>query len=118
MTPREAFKLGFLQKCASDGLSQDETLERIRNAKFMAGDEELHKRAGWLATALKTIGTPVAGGLLAGGALGIGGGALLANATATDYDSDEAKKREELAEYQHALKSMQELHERQNLGVA
>jgi hypothetical protein len=117
MTPREAFKLGFLQKCAADGLSQEAVLARIRSAKLMAGDPKLLKEASVLGTALKTLATPIGGGLLTGGVLGLGGGALLANATNANYDADEAKKREELAEYQRALQAMKQLHERQQLGV-
>ena len=112
MTPREAFKLGFRQKCAADGLSDEETLERIRHAKFMLGDEGLQKEAIWPSASngfdwSQWIAPPL---------LGIAGGGLLAHATNADYDVTEAKKREELAEYQRALKAMQQVHERQHGG--
>ena len=114
MTPREAFKLGFLQKCAADGLSDEDILERIRNAKFLAGDPELHKQASVLGN-LGNVGIGAA--LLAPPLLGMAGGGMLAHATNADYDADEAKKREELAEYQHALEAMKQLHMRQQQGV-
>ena len=118
MTPREAFKLGFLQKCAADGLTDDDILERIHNAKALSGDPELLKQATITWKMLKPILQTVGAGLATGGVLGVAGGGLLANATNTDYDVNEAKKREELAEYQHALQAMKQLHERQEMGVA
>ena len=117
MTPRQAFKLGFRVKCAEDGLSPDETLARINHAKLMLPAPELQKSAeGWTdqvpglnaaASAAKwsaLLGPPIAG---------VVGGKLLSDATGSNYDVGEAKKREELAEYQRALKAMQQLHAKQ-----
>lgn len=94
MTPKEAFKIGFLQKCAADGLTQEETLRRIVHAKFMLKTSgfgssslaALKASAGHLGGAgvgaaggagygALTGGSPVTGGLIGagiGGALGFG----------------------------------------------
>ena len=96
MTPREAFKLGFLQKCAADGLSTDETLECIRHAKSMVKDATITDWPGYALTAA-LAGPPL---------LGVLGGATLSDATTRNYDTDEAKTREELAEYKRAVKAM------------
>jgi len=100
MTPKEAFKLGFLQKCAADNLSEEEIIARVHQAKFMA------KQA--LGEGLMTTGLGLA--LAAPPLLGVAGGALLSDATSQNYDINEAKRREELAEYQRALKAMQAMH--------
>jgi hypothetical protein len=110
MTPREAFKLGFLQKCAADGLSNEDILARIRHAKFLKTGEWFPGQDA-LTTAAK-VG--IGGAMVLPPLAGVLGGSLLADATSRDYNTDEAKKREELAEYQRALKAMQSLHAKQH----
>lgn len=103
MTPREAFKLGFLQKCAADGLSNDQTIERIQHAKAMTKNASITDWPGYAITAA----------LAAPPLLGVLGGATLSDATTHNYDAKEAKKREELAEYKRAVKAMQAMRLRQ-----
>lgn len=120
MTPREAFKLGFLQKCAADGLSREETLERIRHARLALMAPPAEKAAAVEdyvpgVEAIKSLlGKAFWPAMLAPPLLGIGAGALASDATSSNYDPAEAKKREELAEYQRALKAMQQVHARQH----
>jgi len=119
MTPSEAFKLGFLQKCAAEGLSNAQILERVKHARMLRTLEKTAE-GGSLETyipgydTLANIGKPLLyGALAAPPALGVLGGAMLSDVTRKEYSPDEAKKREELAEYQRALKAMQQLHARQ-----
>lgn len=119
MTPKEAFKIGFLQKCASDGLSRTDTIRRIRDAKFMLVAQQLEKQGGGVGTAWN-MGKDVAGALwpllILGPAFGgMLGGKLLADAGAEDIDKDEMRKREQLAEYRRALMQMQMLNEKRSV---
>ena len=109
MNTREAFKIGFLEKCAADGLSPDETLVRIQHANFMLKTAEnplssamqLAWRSAW---PLLLLGPPAAG---------LAGGMALARAHDDGYESGEARKREEIGEYQRAVERLQRLRERQ-----
>ncbi len=120
MTPKEAFKIGFLQKCAADGLSQEETMQRIVHAKFMlkTGDgmtlSALKGAGGMTLDTLKAIwGATWPLALLAPPLIGLGGGAVLAKAQDDTYDIDEARTREEISEYGRAIERLQRLHARQ-----
>jgi hypothetical protein len=102
MTPKEAFKIGFLEKCAKDGLTPEQTMMRIQHAKFMLKAASAEKSAAlwpWL-----LFGPPAAGML---------GGYTLASMQNDPYDSEEATKREEIAEYERALARLQKLQARQ-----
>jgi len=144
MTPKEAFKIGFLEKCAADGCSPKETLQRINHATAIV------KSADWVSS-LKSMVAPLIGGGagiageralggsgLAGGvagasagtlaadwktmlpyllfappAAGLGGGYALSQMQDDTYDADEAKKREEVAEYNRAIERLRKLQARQ-----
>jgi hypothetical protein len=104
MTPREAFKVAFLYRCADEGLSEEQTRARVKSALARA---EMEKRAlpGEYAVteAVKGI-TGWApwlglGGLGLAGGLGWAGGGLLADATKNPDAVEEAKADELLAEY-------------------
>jgi len=114
MTPKEAFKIGFLEKCAKDGLSEDETLLRIRQAKFML--KSGIARGAW-DTLRSMFGAAWPLALLAPPLVGVGGGAMLAKAQNDTFDKNEAYKREEISEYQRAVEQLQRLQARQQAGM-
>jgi len=111
MTPKEAFKIGFLQKCAADRLTQEETLQRIVHAKFMLKTGGLGDVGLGALKALWGAAWPLA--LLAPPLAGMGAGAVLARAQDDTYDKDEARKREEISEYSRAVERLQRLQARQ-----
>ncbi len=87
MTEREAFKFGFLLRCADEGLSPPQLQARIKLAE------------GWLSGATN-LGLGAAGlGLAASAGLGAGAGYLTARATEPDVDPEEAKMQELIAAY-------------------
>ncbi len=95
MTPKEAFKAGFLIRCAEEGLSDEATHERIKTALFDVGS---------IMRGIGSIGSAIAGpALLTGVGLpivaGVTGGHLAAKAVDDDSDVNEAKTDEILAEY-------------------
>lgn len=99
MTPREAFKFGFLLRCADENLSDEETHERIKLAEALLPKQaalvpELFNAAGNL-----TYGGAVLGLLGAAGAGGLGG-YTLAKATEPDVSVEEQKQRELTQAYQ------------------
>jgi len=123
MTPKEAFKIGFLEKCAADGLSKAETLERIQHATFMCKTAHMTKSADPISAIANLFGRlgsaalPLA--LLAPPIAGAAGGALLAKAPDDAYDKSEARKKELIAEYGRAVEKMQAIKRRQQAaGVA
>jgi hypothetical protein len=90
MTEAEAFKIGFLARCAEERLSPDQTAERVKAAGVL-GDA-----AGIGGTALKLllgigVGAPMAGGMLAGH--------QLAKAQDDDLNVPELQTRELIEEY-------------------
>lgn len=98
LTQRQAFKFGFLMRCADEGLTAEETLERVKTAAALAHGEPLIKEA-LIPEALNIL---YKGGLLglAGGALaGAGGGYMLAKATDKEVDPEEQKVNELIAAY-------------------
>ena len=115
MTDKEAFKIGFLMKCAEEGLTPSQVEERITHRVEMIKKAEsvaMVKKAdsnspglvgtGW--DVLKTMlghawPLAVAAPWVAGGV----GGYALSKAQDDVYDVDEAKKREEIAEYYRAI---------------
>jgi len=103
MNSKEAFKIGFLHKCAEDGLTPDETLERVRHATLLV------KSAGWgmpTMAALTLLGaTPFLVGTT-------GGYALQQMRENTGLDAKDMKKREVIAEYRRAVDRMRRLQQR------
>ena len=111
MTPKEAFKVGFLHKCAEDGLTRGETLERIRNMRMAksaflgATGRAVGGAAGGIAgagfkslLAALLLGPPVAG---------LAGGYGLAQAKDETFSKDDARKRELLAAYERAAEQLE-----------
>lgn len=98
MDDKDAFKFGFLLRCAQEGLTPQQTRERIEKTAALS-------KEGW--NPLKPVGTLGRGALLAAlvgpPVLGTLGGYTLATTSDDSYDIDEAKKEEELAEYYRAI---------------
>jgi hypothetical protein len=100
MTTQEAFKIGFLTKCAELGLTAEETTERIKQAharvKMAQWGKFLASLPGWLTKGLMVgaIVPPVAGAV---------GGYAMSQAHDRPYSKDMARKDEELAEYYRAM---------------
>lgn len=127
MTTQEAFKFGFLLRCAEEGLSSSAVARRVKLAFDASTAAAL---PGAAVGAVKDVGGAAAGlgkgtldafwrtwlgTALAGGAVGAGGGYLMANAMDDNVDPADARDAETLAEYQRAI---QELSRRRQLGVA
>lgn len=93
---RDAFKAGFLARCARDGLCREDQLL----GRLAALSGVLEKRASWLDAAFKV-------GLLTGGAAllaplvagGVGGYYAARAVDVDDADVDDIKKQELLQEY-------------------
>lgn len=126
MTDKEAFKAGFLEKCAVDGLSPDATLARIRHARLTYEIAVMEKEGAIAApNPLSVAGDAVTGGwkalwpllMAAPPVAGMMAGAGLAKMKNQDYDEDEARAQEELAEYHRALKEMQRIRAGQKLEI-
>lgn len=106
LSAREAFKVGFLAKCAEDGLTVDQIRARVK-AAYDAGSEGLQKGADSFSPGkfMAGLGSGAAyyGGLgllaapLAAGALGGYGLARLNDAD--DTDVDDVKRQELIDEY-------------------
>lgn len=94
MSDAQLFKLGFLTRCAEEGLIGEELTARLgRVAEF---NEKTAGVVGDIATAAGGIvGLPVAASLLGGGALGYGAAKL----TAPKLDEDEMKNQELINTY-------------------
>jgi len=119
LTPKEAFKVGFLSRCVEDGLSLEQTHARVKQAMDM-----LQKRAGVTDTLLSVPGKaldlakPVMGAGLNWGiplALaappivgGIAGYSLGKMGDVDDTDVDEIKKRELIEAYKRYADAMQQ----------
>ena len=100
MTTHEAFKIGFLTKCAELGLTAEETKARIKQAHAMV------KRAGWAEALAKLPGYLTKGLMLAAVAppvAGAVGGYMMSQTQDRPYSKDMARKDEELAELYRAM---------------
>lgn len=89
-TEKNAFKLGFLARCAEEGLTGAALDARIKQADTLVKSGwDLIPSEGRYAAGL-ALGLPVAAGVLGGGALGYG----LAKAQEPPLDEDEIKAKE------------------------
>lgn len=113
MTPKEAFKIGFLEKCARDNLSPAQTMMRIQHSKFMLKQSSVAGAVGNTVSNIFGSLWPLA--LLAPPVAGVAGGYALAQAGDDTYDSEESKKREEIAEYQRAIDRLRHLQAKQQV---
>jgi len=102
MTDKEAFKIGFLLKCAEEGLSEEQVERRIIKKSFMGLDvgkwvDRAGHTAKWVADKAfwpAMIAPPLAG---------IAGAYALSKAQDDTHDVEEAKKREEISAYRRAV---------------
>lgn len=103
LSAQDAFKVGFLARCAADGVPHDQILPLVKTAqeKFAGLTDLLAKGVGLGGKALGAVagwGVPLA--VLAPPALGAAAGYGLARATdIDDTDVDEIKDNELLGEY-------------------
>jgi hypothetical protein len=86
LSKREAFKVGFLLRCADEGLNEEQVNQRIEKLAFSILSPTT---AGILLAA--GIGLPLA--------LGAGAGHVAAKAQEQPIDVDTVKKQELIAEY-------------------
>lgn len=122
MNSKEAFKIGFLQKCAADGLSSEETLHRIQHAKFMlksGGDPlwQLPFKLPAKVLAAKVLAAFAPFALLTPPLAGMGAGAMLAKAQDDTHSPEEARTLEEVSEYQRAIDGLKRLQAKQQAAM-
>lgn len=84
-TDKEAFKLGFLTRCAEEGLTGEKLEARLAAVEALNKEGSTATNAG-----LALLGLPIGLGLVGGGALGYGAAKLQEPA----LDEDEIKARE------------------------
>lgn len=98
VTAKEAFRLGFLTRCAEEGLTGPALQERIKQASIPIG--YVVPGLGILAGAALLTGQPGAAGVMMGipAAAGLAGGAALgygaAKATEPDISAEDIKAQE------------------------
>jgi hypothetical protein len=122
MTPQEAFKFGFLLRCAQEGLSPDQTRDRM--AKFasrakvalsMPFEGTLNNLAGAAKNVALSVPALATRGTLAsvalGGLGGVAGGYALSSAMDDAVDPNEARDEELIAEYRRAIQDLTRRHQ-------
>lgn len=133
MTPVEAFTVGFLLKCAEDGLTPAQAEQRMERFTKQAADPGFMSRIvgavtsapGKLLGAGKAVANTGLTGLnyglkgltlagLAGGGAGVLGGYTLAQLNDDSISPDEVKNEELISEYRRAI---QDLARRNQLGL-
>ena len=96
LTPREAFRIGFVMRCADEGLTGEQVRERVEKAAAL-----VEKRGGPLSALGGLAGH--AGGLLLAAPLaaGVGGGYLAHKMVEDSVDEDDVRQQELIAELKH-----------------
>lgn len=103
MTPAQLYKFGFLLRCAEEALTEEQTRERMQTAlrrqeKYASVDQGLFSATTNLIGALGRLG--LAGSVITGVGLGIGGGSLAASAMHPEVSESELKRQEILSQLQ------------------
>lgn len=98
MTAQEAFKFGFLLRCAEEGLTQAEICARIKVAQ--QGAPGLGTIGTLASTGLHGLKSLALLGLVGSAGLGAGTGYAAARMTEPDSDPEEAKLQETISTYQ------------------
>ena len=119
MNPKEAFKVGFLHKCAEDGLTPAQTFKRARTATTMMKTSGalseilrgLFGAGGSAASGAWRVGAPLA--LLGPPAAGALGGYGLSQLGEETFDAEEAKKRELVSAYERASQQLERSKQKQ-----
>lgn len=102
LTEAQAFKVGFLSRCAQEGLTPEQTQQRV---KLAASWNPMAMLGEGVNTAFKAALIPAFGGAAIGGAAGIG----LANLTRPQNITPEDVHREELLQtYQLLAEQMRQ----------
>jgi len=124
LSNREAFKFGFLLRCADENLSPEDTAQRIKSAaEHFSWDGrpvvtaqvveqvlQAWEKNAWFGDALAKVRDTGLLGLGGAAALGAGGGYALANAVDSDKpDADQIKQQELLAAYQQQTQRIRRL---------
>lgn len=109
MTPREAFKFGFLYRCAEEGLSPAQAGARVARGleKSAAGEDAVASLASKVLPRMGQLTGEAGKGLLGllpiiWGISGVGGalaGHTAAKMTGSELDPDEVKRREQIEAY-------------------
>lgn len=97
LSAAEAFKFGFLLRCADENLSPAQTQERV---KLASGLLSHLKAAGVFDTGLKLLNTSLAVPIIASGLAGAAGGYGLSKMTTNDVNPDDIKNQELIAAFQ------------------
>ena len=93
MSPRDAFKFGFLLRCADENLDEAATLERVKRAQaLLEGNEK--QAAGLLDLGASTLYNSALLGLVGAATVGGATGWLGAKATEPDVTAEDEKTRE------------------------
>lgn len=98
LTPNQMFKVGFLLRCADEGLSEEATAERVQAAQWFV--DHIEKQGGLGGDVIKVIKNLGLWGLVAGGLAGGAGGYTAGLMTDEPADPEEVKKQELVAAYQ------------------
>jgi hypothetical protein len=116
MTPKEAFRYGFLLRCAEENLSPEEIAARVKTASTKQAENPLTAAVNAGKSLLSWgVGGPLVGGAVIGGGLGYG----LAHATNDVPDPADIKMQELMAAhrlYAEQLRQRRQMRERPNLG--
>ena len=116
LSPRDQFKVAFLEKCAEEGLTPDEILEKVKTAQSRVkhAEDSIFKTLMGLGgstltgagTALQNVGLPLA--LMAPPVVGaLGGRALAKLQEPTDDTVKDIQHEELMSEYRRQIKQLE-----------
>ena len=110
LTPNQMFKVGFLLRCADEGLSEEATAERVQAAQQFVGHIEKQGQLGGVGKGMSLAKSLVLWSLIGGGLAGGAGGYAAGVLTDEPADPEEVKKQELIAAYQqHADQARRQL---------
>ena len=101
MTPQEAFRFGFLLRCADEGLTAEQMSERVKHAIWYPSPVRTAKLIATLALL----------GLVGGSGVGAAGGYGAAKLMEQEIDPAIAKRQELAATYQQQAQRLRRLHQ-------
>lgn len=99
LTPREAFKVGFMLRCANEGLDPENTQQRIKEVSTHLEKQALFEGLGQIGSKLTNVGLGLGIGVPVG--LGALGGYMLHRAREADVDAEDVRTREMINELKH-----------------
>ena len=101
MTPQEAFRFGFLLRCADEGLTAEQTGDRVKHAIWYPSPVRTARLFATLALL----------GLVGAGAVGAAGGHGAGKLMEQEIDPEIAKRQELAATYQQQAQRLRRLHQ-------